>query len=124
MGCHKPLGFTYNLSAVLRRLGQEGRSTRWGSRYVQSMVDDASIGFPAPLPLLVGGSLSTRVHSNSSWPVDAVDAWLQDRTPPGGVSAHEQAERREAADDMDANAAALAAEIHGRNVIAFPAVAA
>lgn len=107
--------FTYGLGELMRRLGQDRdhagreRSPRWQAAYVTALID--SHGFPAPFPFIRGGRLIATVHRDSRWPVDAVDAWLDDWTPPGATSAAERDARNQAAAAMDQAAHDLAGQL-------------
>lgn len=112
--------FTYDLGAVIRRLGQERdsrgreRTTAYRTRYIQALI--AKAGFPAPLPLMRGDKLIDDVLPASRWPIVAVDRWFGDRDPESAAQVDLAAERK-AAGDMDARAAAIAAGVRDGKVV-------
>lgn len=75
--------------------------------YLQQLVD--GFGFPAPLPCAVKGQrgLTRAVTVSSCWIRAAVDAWLDEWTPPGLAAALDARAMAAAASDMDARAASL-----------------
>ena len=110
--------FTWGLGEIIRRLGQERigereRSTRWRIGYLSKMV---AAGFPKPLPVLIGDTLTDEVCAKSRWPIAEVEAWFENRTPPGGTSASEVEARRAGESDMDDRAAQIGRAIAGRNL--------
>lgn len=102
--------FTYDIEAIVRRLGQDmhkgrERSPSWKIAYVDRLI--AIEHFPEPFPLLVAGRLTQRVYSRSRWNRAAVDQWFDSRTPPGAVAHTDVAAQREGVRTMDERAARL-----------------
>jgi hypothetical protein len=106
--------FTYDLGAIMRRLGQEyhspGRetSTAWRIGYATKLIDKHD--FPVPLPY--AGDDPTAVHKRSRWTIPSVDKWFEDRDP-DGTTAADAKDARAAADTMDARAVEMGLRLVG-----------
>ena len=92
---------------VRRELGRIDYGDKRICSYLQKLVDQH--GFPAPFPCERKGrrELETRVVPESRWIRAAVDAWLEDRTPPDLGAALDRKARDAAAAEMDAAAGNL-----------------
>ena len=84
---------TCGIFDVAGRLGQAHRRPAFLCTYLDGLI--ASAGFPAPFPVLRAGVLTDEVHTDSRWPLVAVEAWFDDRLPPGARGLVAQAERVE-----------------------------
>lgn len=103
-------GPTLRLHAVARMLGVEARSERFKAAYVARLI--AEEGFPAPLPMLVRGTLSRDIHPRKScWPALAVRAWFLAQSPAHAVATVADAEALEAAAASAARLDAAAADL-------------
>lgn len=103
---------TCGLFDILARLGQSRRGNRqrtfaWAARYVQGLIDGE--GFPAPLPLLQGTTVSRDIRKGSRWQLVAVDAWFDAALDPAASAHVDAAAARRAAEAMDARAFGLGA---------------
>lgn len=96
---------TCSILYIRRETGQTHYKERRLVTYVTLLI--AEHGFPAPLPALVGGKLTTRVTTGSEWLRDAVDQWLDDYLPPRTAAAMLDAAQESAAKQMDASASNL-----------------
>jgi hypothetical protein len=92
---------------IRRELGRFDYGDRRLVTYVQGLIDNC--GFPPPWPVNHKRNGITRaVTPESRWPRAAVDAWLDEWTPPGLAMAIDAKAMAAAATDMDAAAAGLA----------------
>lgn len=104
---YAPDEFTIGIGGVIDRLGQlEGprgpRTTKWMVAHITGLIDRH--GFPPPIP----SGNSTAPHARSRWLTHAVEHWLGSFMPPGASAAAERAAERQAGDELDAAAAAIA----------------
>lgn len=98
--------FTYGLTDIMRRLGQDAHDTRWQLRYAAALID--RFNFPAPLPLAKGETITEEVKAASKWRRAPVDQWFEDRGGPDSTTGEEAAALRAGSEIMDRRAQDLA----------------
>lgn len=82
---HHPETPTMGAASVVAMLGQaHGHGRAWHLRYLDGLI--ASHGFPAPLPVQHGETLTTRVvWGKSRWLSAAVSQWIENWSLPPGT---------------------------------------
>lgn len=115
-----PNPHVYSEGEVSQQLGILHQSTGWRLGYLMALIRSPLYRFPEPMPRynhragkLVDGAAS--VSPLSQWARGAVDTWFERFLPPGAQ--HQAAiEQDQQGDQLDANAANLAALLSGRRV--------
>lgn len=101
---------TVSIHYIKRHTGTERLKDKALVAYVEALI--AAHAFPPPLPCPVKGQgATTAVRLDSRWRRAAVDLWLDDQLPPATSASLDDRAAAEAADVMDARAAALGLRI-------------
>lgn len=99
--------FTYGVTDIIRRLGQEYRpggghtSDTWRINHIADLINDSHFPQAIPLP---GRVMPRGICQRSRWIAAAVDEWFIGLLPASAAQANERAAIAAAANDMDSRA--------------------